>query len=200
MELLGELHPLLTQLGSVEGLITLSSVTKTLGRCKVDSFETLVLFLEAYRSQILLPWELPVIYRAYRHASRNETRELIALDQKIGGQQLLRDFASASRRVGKSQLQRLRPLRDERVVQRYLRAVEKRQAQGWHTLVYGLTLALYSFPVRQGLMTYARRMLSGFTHAAARPLRLSESDCQELVESLCKRLPAGIESTISQAS
>ena len=43
-----------------------------------------------------------------------------------------------------------RPLRDQRLVQRYLTAVEQGEAQGWHTLVYGLTLAVYSLPLRQG--------------------------------------------------
>ena len=199
-ELLGEWHPLLIQLGSVEGLVTLSMASATLGRGPIDSLEALSLFLNAYRSEVLLPVELPSIYHAYRYSRRNQTRELVALDQEVGGRQLFRDFASASQRVGKEQLRRLRPLRDERVVQRYLQAVDRDEAQGWHTLVYGLTLAIYSLPLRQGLMNYARRMLSGFIHAAARSLRLSEKDCRSLVEGLCQGLPVEISSTIIQAS
>ena len=49
------------------------------------------------------------------------------------------------------------PLRDERVVQRYLAAVESGEAHGWHTLVYGLTLVVYSLPLRQGLLGYAHQ-------------------------------------------
>jgi urease accessory protein UreF len=160
-----------------------------LGHGAVDSFETLTAFLKVYRSEILLRLELPVICRAYHHVQHNEMRELITLDQEVAARLLLRDFASASRRVGQSQLKRLRPLRDARPVRRYLQAVERGHAQGWHTLVYGLTLALYSLPVCQGLMTYARKSLSGFIHAAARPLKLSEKNCQEMVEELCADLP-----------
>jgi len=155
--------------------------------------ETLAQFLEAYHGEILLPLELPIIYSAYQHASRHETRELIALDQQVGRQRLLQHFASASRRVGRSQLRRLRPLRDERVVQRYLQAVERGDAQGWHTLVYGVTLAMYSLPVRQGLVNYARKTLEGFVHACAVSLKLSETDCLVLVDQLSADWPRSLD-------
>lgn len=69
-------------------------------------------------------------------------------------------FASPSRQIGRRQLARLRPLRDERIVRRYLAAVESGRADGWHTVVYGLTLALYSLPLRQGLLHYAQETLA----------------------------------------
>ena len=61
-------------------------------------------------------------------------------------------------------------MRDQRVVQRYLQAVEGGQANGWHTLVYGLTLAVYSLPLRQGLLGYAHQTTRGFIYSAARML------------------------------
>jgi urease accessory protein UreF len=197
-ELLGDLRPLLAQLGSWEGLVRLSAASTRLKYGGVDSLEALRTFLEAYRTRILLPQEVPVICRAYHHARRNETRELVALDHEVAAQQFLRDFASASAQVGQSQLRRLSPIRDQRIVRRYLQAVERGQARGWHTLVYGLTLALYSLPLRQGLMNYARRMLNGFIDAAAESLRLSETECRELAENLCEPLPAELESAIDQ--
>ncbi len=200
LEHLGELHPLLEQLGSVEGLVTLSAVAASLQRPRVESAATLALFLQAYRMEILLPWELPAIFRAHAHASRNETRELIALDQSLDGQRLLPDLIAASRRIGQSQLKRLRPLRDARVVQRYLQAVEAGQAQGWHTLVYGLTLAVYSLPVRQGLVHYARQTLRGFIYAAARSLQLAEADCRQLLEELEADLPGALEELLAPAA
>ena len=169
-----------------------------LGRGAVNSIETLTIFLDTYRTEILLPLELPVIWRAYHHVQRNETRELVALDQEVAAQQPLRDFAVASRHVGQSQLRRLRPLRDARVLHRYLRAVDRGHAQGWHTLVYGLTLALYSLPVCQGLMNYAQRTLSGFIHAAARPLKLSENESREMVQGLCADLPRRMEALLAR--
>jgi urease accessory protein UreF len=197
IELLGECHPLLDQLGSADGLFTLSGVATSLRLPKVDSLATLGKFLEAYQAEVLLPLELPAIYRAHQHASRNQSRELLALDVEIAGQNKHDALASASRRVGRSQLQRLRPLRDERVVQRYLQAVEKEHAQAWHTLVYGLTLAVYSLPVRQGLLTYARQTLRGFIQAAARPLQLSAEECAQVLAGRCASLPGKLEEIVT---
>src|SRR5260221_5398483 len=128
IEMLGEFHPLLQQLGLVEGLAPLGSAAGSLNLPAVKSQESLLRFLEAYQSQILIPFELPAIQRAFRHACRNETRELIAYDQEIAAEPLLLPFANASRRVGQAQIKRLRPLRDQRLVQRYLRAVESSMA------------------------------------------------------------------------
>ena len=192
-ELLGDWHPLVQQLGSTEGLVALSTASHSLQLNHVDSVPTLLRFLEAYQSQILIPHELPAIQRAYRHASRNETRELIACDQLIATEPILKPFAGASRRVGQAQLKRLRPLRDHRLLQRYLRAVEAGSAHGWHTLVYGVTLSVYSLPVLQGLISYEKQTLLGFIHAVSRTLRLSENQCRGLLEELSPALPRSME-------
>ncbi len=192
-ELLGELHPLVAQLGSADGLVTLGAVSASLRLPRVESLPSLRTFLEAYRSKILLRIELPAICQACYHAARNELRELVTLDQTLARKRALKPCAAASRRVGQSQLKKLRPLRDERMVQRYLQAVEDGQAHAWHMLVFGLTLALYSLPVRQGLLTYARQTLGGFIRAAARPLGLTKSECLGLLERLCAELPKQLE-------
>jgi|SRR5579884_1036735 len=189
-ELLGDLRPLIEQIGSPEVLMTLA------GECRashITNTSELRQFLRSYHTQILRPCELPAIQRAFNHASRNEARELVAFDQELGREAVLRNFVSASRRVGQNQLQRLRPLRDQRLVQRYLMAVEKGEATGWHTLVYGMTLAIYSVPLRQGLFGYARHTTRGFIHSAARSLRLSETDSVDLLEELSAGLPAAVE-------
>jgi len=196
--LLGDCHPLLEQLGSTEGLVTLASAAGVLRVPQVTTLESLMEFLDAYKGKLLLAVELPSIQKAYHHACGNQTRELIALDQEISKMKIPGDFASASRRVGRGQLRRLRPLRDERVAQRYLQAVEETRAHGWHTLVYGLTLALYSVPIRQGLINYARSALSGFVHAAARTLALSETFCRKLVETLCEDIPQRLEALLNK--
>jgi urease accessory protein UreF len=188
-ELLGEWHPLADQLGSTEGLIALSTASHSLRLNHVDSLPSLLRFLEAYQSQILIPYELPAIQRAFRHASRNETRELIAFDQELALEPALRYFASASRRVGQAQLKRLRPLRDHRLLQRYLRAVDAGLCHSWHTLVYGVTLSVYSLPVLQGLNSYEKQTLLGFMHAVSRSLRLSENDCRDLLDELSPCFP-----------
>ena len=69
-------------------------------------------------------------------------------------------------------------------------AVEAGAAHGWHTLVYGMTLAVYSLPVLPGLMSYERQTLLGFMHAVSRSLRLSENDCRDLLDQLSPTLPS----------
>ena len=197
---LGDFHPLVEQLGSVDGLVTLGTVSASLQIKPVENFRTLRDFLKNYHAQILLPLELPAIRDAFNHASHNEIRELVALDQKIGDEPLLKNFAEASSRVGQSQLQRLRPLRDSRFVQRYLAAVENGEAHGWHTLIYGLTLAVYSLPLRQGMHRYAVETMRGFIHAAGRSLHFSETKAAKLLEELCQDAPEKIEGLLSQAT
>ena len=89
-------------------------------------------------------------------------------------------------------------MRDQRVVQRYLQAVESDQADGWHTLVYGLTLAVYSLPLRQGLLGYAHQTTRGFIYSASRMLRLSEHQCRDLFDTLCATLPDAVEALLAQ--
>ena len=116
IQLLGECHPLVAQLGSADGLFTLSGVAACLSLPRVDTRLALGKFLKAYQAQILLDLDWPAILGAHGHASRNEARELVALDLQIAERGMHRDFASASRRIGRSQLERLRPLRDARVI------------------------------------------------------------------------------------
>ncbi|MFM1767907.1 MAG: hypothetical protein RJA22_436 [Verrucomicrobiota bacterium] len=192
-ELLGDWHPLVEQLGSSEGLVSLSTASHALRLKNITSTATLLQFLEAYQAQVLIPFELPAIQRAFRHASRNEARELVEFDGEVGRELALRPFFAASRRVGQAQIRRLRPLRDHRFVQRYLRSVESGLAQGWHTLVYGITLSVYSLPVLQGLVSYERQTLLGFIHAVSRALHLSEADCRGLIDQLSPTLPRTVE-------
>jgi urease accessory protein UreF len=197
-EWLGDWHPLAEQLGSASGLFTLASVSASLRLPPVYSLPALRHFLRSYQAQVLLPFELPAIQSAHGHAARHELRELVALDRSLVGQPLLLPFAPASRRVGQYQLRKLRPLRDVRLVQRYLQAVETRRATGWHTLVYGLTLAVYSLPLRQGLLGYAHQTARGFIYSAARPLELSERQCRALFDRLCAPLPAAVEALLAR--
>ena len=197
-EWLGDWHPLAEQLGSAAGLVTLGSVSVSLRLAPVYSLPTLREFLHNYQSQILLPFELPAIQCAHGHAARHEVRELVGFDRRLAGEPRLQAFASASHRVGQYQLRKLRPLRDQRMVQRYLDAVEGGQASGWHTLVYGLTLAVYSLPLRQGLLGYAHQTTRGFIYSAARMLNLSEHQCRALFDTLCADLPKAIEALLAQ--
>jgi urease accessory protein UreF len=198
-EWLGDWHPLAEQLGSADGLLTLGLVSTELRLPPVHDARSLERALREYQLQILLPLELPSIQTARGHASRNELRELVSLDQELSRDPRLHRFAPASRRVGQAQLQKLRPLRDQRMVKRYLHAVDIGLAHGWHTLVYGLTLEIYSLPLRQGLLGYAHQVTRGFIYSAARTLELSERQCRDLFDRLCTDLPRAVEDLVRQA-
>ena len=197
-EWLGDWHPLAEQLGSANGLVALGDASAALQIPQVHDLESLRRFLRHYQRDILLPHELPAIQRAFDHTSRHEVRELAAFDRQLADEPALKAFAEASRRVGQTELLRLRPLRDERIVRRYLEAVERHEANAWHTVIYGLTLALYSMPLRQGLLGYGFQTTRGFIYAAAKPLSLSEKKCRALLDELCADLPAAVETLIAQ--
>ncbi len=197
-EWLGDWHPLAEQLGSADGLVELSSVSAMLELPGVCDLPSLQRFLAAYQTRVLVAFELPAIKTAHGHTTKNELRELLALDQQLHSEPLLRMVFEPSRRIGQTGLQKLRPLRDERFVQRYLSAVETGQANGWHTLVYGVTLAIYSLPLRQGLLGYAHQTTRGLIYAAASMLDLSEHTCRNLFDELAAPLPAAVETIVDQ--
>ena len=155
-------------------------------------------FLTQYQADILFPFELPAIHEAYWYALRGAARELIALDQQIAQDIKLGDFAVASRSVGCRHLKQLRTLRDQRLVQRYLHAVESGAAHGWHTVVYGVILAVYSIPLRQGLMQYGELTLRGFVQAAGRSLRLDAAQRARWLEQSSRELARATEAVITR--
>jgi urease accessory protein UreF len=197
-EWLGDWHPLVEQLGSANGLVALGEISTAMRIPHVHDLSSLRCFLRDYQKNILLPHELPAIQRAFDHTCRHEVRELAEFDRQLAAEPALKPFAEASRRVGQTELLKLRPLRDERIVRRYLEAVERGEAHAWHTLVYGLTLALYSMPLRQGLLGYGFQTARGFIYAAAKSLALSEMNCRALLDELCSNLPAAVEELIAQ--
>ncbi|MBI4658900.1 MAG: hypothetical protein HY735_08660 [Verrucomicrobia bacterium] len=197
MELLGELHRFAEQLGTPGKLTALGTAPFALGFGVIDNSARLREFLEDYCSQVLVPCELPAIHRAYVHASRYEVRELIASDRQLGQEPKLRRFASVSQCLGAAQLQKLRPLRDQRLVRRYREAVENGEAHGWHTIVYGLILALYSMPLRQGLIHYGQQIVRGFVRATSLSLHLTDRQRGDLAAGLCSPLPRAVESLLS---
>jgi urease accessory protein UreF len=195
---LGDWHPLAEQLGSAGGLVALRSASAGLRLPPVQSLKSLALFLRHYQERVLIPVELPAIRAAYLHTAGRELRELLALDRQLADEPLLETLASASQRVGQRQLRKLKPLRDLRLVRRYREAVEAGRAHGWHTLVYGLTLEVYSLPLRQGLLGYAQQTTRAFIHSAARSLKTSERECRALFEALCGPLPAAVDELLAE--
>jgi urease accessory protein UreF len=199
-EMLGDLAALAEQLGGADGLCQLPLAAVGLRVAGVDTWPALVRFLNDYAGQILVPHELPAITRAYGHATRYEFRELLAFDQSLGQSSSWQPFAEASRAVGRNQLRQLRPLRGERLVQRYLKATEEGHANAWHAVVFGLVLALYALPLRQGLMHFAQQTLGGFAQAASGSIRFTNADRQELLAGHARAVAMALEKIITDGS
>lgn len=178
-ELAGDAAPLSEALGSPEALASLASLAELVDGPRPDTLTAVEALLGRYRGCLLGPVELPAIRDAYGHAARGEVRELLALDQSLARHFGKSAFAEASRRAGRLQLRRLRPVRD-RTLQRYLTAVERGDAHGWHVIVYGLLLARYAFPLRQGLAHYATKTQHSLVHSATRGLPATAADLNRL--------------------
>ena len=195
-QLLGELHPLAEQLGSAEGL---ASLTANIAQVPpVESLASLRQFLQKYKATLLFPIELPAIHQAFVHIDRYEVRELIVWERGLADQIVSQELAAASRRVGRNQLRRLRHLRDQRLVQRYIQAVEKGEAYGWHTVVYALVLHLFSLPIRQGLASYAHQTLRGFVESASRLLELTQQQRHQALREASSDVNQSIEAFLSK--
>jgi urease accessory protein UreF len=190
--LLGDLRALIEQLGSGEADAAHSFATP-------PSFKALTQFLESYKRNVLIPHEWLAIYRAYLHTRQGECQELIALDLSLANEKALVPFADASRRIGQFQLSRLGPLRGERVLARYITAIDEGRAHGWHTLVYGLTLAIYSLPARQGLMHYAHQILRSYLESGAAAFSVSDEESNAALENLLGDLPRELDKVLTPA-
>jgi urease accessory protein UreF len=180
-EILGDLAAFSEQLGGTDALGRLPVGAAALSSLQVTRWADVERFVGEYTAEILVPHELPAIASAYSHAARFEVREFVALDAKLSAEPALRQFASASQHVGRTQLRRLRPLRGERFVQRYSHAVEEGEGKAWHTLVFGLVLALYSLPLRQGMVHFARQTVHGFVQAASTRVPVQAGERDQLV-------------------
>jgi len=191
--LLGDARALLEQLGSGQARV------ETRAGPMPATFAAVRTFLNEYKHHVLIAHEWPAIYRAYNHVRQNESHELIALDESIAAEKPLAPFAPASRVIGQFQLKRLAPLRGERVLTKYLAAIDEGRAQGWHTLVYGLTLAVYSLPARQGLMHYAQQILRSYLDSAAHTFSVSDEARHLALEELLADLPRELEKLLKPA-
>ncbi len=155
----------------------------------------LALFLRKYTFEVLIPSELTVIRDSYCFTEQSQALELIDLDLRLQQGSRMPGFAAASVQTGQRQLTQLKPLRDHRVVQKYIRSVESGEAKGWHTVVYGLTLAVYSLPIVEGILNYAEQTLFGLAGAATAGHASPGIVPEELLRPLLDELPAAIAET-----
>ena len=187
------LHPYEAQLDALEGVLCADLIAGILGLPPVKSAADSAVVLERYRANLLEPIELPFIARAHRFAHGGRAKELIAADQAlVGNHPEWLQLAPPSTRFGCDYLARMRPLRDERVVQRFLGAVRVGKAPGNHITVFGLTMAVFSIAPRQGLAEYAQAALEAVVATAAGKLKLTQDVRAELLERSQANLPEAI--------
>lgn len=145
--------------------------------------------LRRWRDEALPARDWPGIVEAWTLARAEKGRELVEMDGRWTIAHGAEPFADASRAVGRRQLGKLRPLRDVRAVQRYLAAIDRGDAQGWHPIVFGVVTAVFNLPLRPALLSYATSTLEGFVQAAAGPLGLREPQAEALASTLVAALP-----------
>lgn len=185
----GDASLLLRQIVADEALPELGGAASAFQGREIKSIDDLRRHAVAYQTEILHPIEFPAVIRAWRFASQCGARELSLLDRELSNQPSLQAFAAASQRVGRIHLKRLKPLRDQRVIQRYLAAIERGECQGWHMIVYGLILSVYSIPLRQGLIHYGCASLRGLLGAGAIHCQGTQAAVLALEEEVSLQLP-----------
>ena len=166
----------------------------------VTDLRGLRLFLERYEREVLRPIELPTVQSAYWFANRGQFRELLELDAELSANDSLIPFARASLSVGREQLRLLKPMYDQRMVQRFRKCVVAGEARGWNPIVFGMFLSIHSIPVREGLLQFGRQIWSGIVNGVQESCDLSDEDCNALLGETIDRLPDWIEEVIAQST
>jgi urease accessory protein UreF len=185
------------QLGSPEEATARSASVFASSLTHITSGAQLRDFIAQFQVGPLATQEVPTILRAYHFARQNQAREIIELDRSLVDCFPNEALANASEKVGRNQLRRMRALKTERVVTRYWDAVHAKQARGWHTVVFGVVLAVYSIPLRQGLNHYSTQTISGFLEAGAASLKLRLPEISAIEQSLADETPLLVERALA---
>ena len=183
-------HPYESQLDALETVLCADTITQALGLAPLQSTADLEILLERYQTTLLEPIELPAITHSSKLSARGHAGELIALDQDFAGihpEWLL--LMPASTRMGRDYLNRLRPLQDERVVQRFIESVKYNQSPGHHLTVFGLTMSVFSIARRQGLAEYAQFALESVVSTAAGKLKVTQEERATIIARSQSHLP-----------
>ncbi len=196
---LQEIPELEDHLGSRQGLALWGASVLGERLQRVNDPAGLQHFLDDYFDQLMAPVELEAILEAHSHATCGRSRELIQLDQRLTNDFPQGAFIFASQQIGRSQLRKLRPLRGQKIVQRYLDAIRRGGAKGWHTVVYGMVLALNGIPLRQGLIHYGAQTMDGFIRAAQVKFPLLDEQADAIHGKVCSRLSGAVQQTIQKA-
>jgi len=153
--------------------------------------------LESHRDDVVVALDWPFIVEAAEATRTGRHRDLLELDRDYPVRRAGR-WTEASFRVGRRQLARLRAARDLRAVQRYLAAVDGGEAQAWNPIVFGVALAAFNLPYRQGLLHYAGTLLRGLAERC-RPPGAPVADWNAWMDCLEAPLPKAVNRLIPAA-
>ena len=156
-------------------------------RPRITTTSGVAAWLAAHRDETIVRDEWPAVAEAWRLASSGQSHALVELDRAWG---MHARPGEASLRVGQRQLARLRPLRDARVVQRYLEAIADDRAHGWHPVVFGVWLAVFGVPLRQGLVQYAEQILGGLLDSVPGSAAFPAAEHERVRTSVVGEIPA----------
>lgn len=188
----GDASSFLQQIATDETLPELGGAASSFQDGEIKSIEDLRKHAFSYQTGVLHPIEFPGVIRAWQFASQCGSQELVQLDQELSSLPNLQTLAAASQHIGRIHLKRLRPLRDQRVVQRYLAAIERGDARGWHMIVYGLILSVYSIPLCQGLIHYGCASVRGLLSSGAATIRGPQAAVLALEDEAVLNLPGAV--------
>ena len=191
-------HPYEAQLDALEAVLCADTLAEVLGIGSLQTTTDVGRLLDRYRTGFLEPVELPLIAKAQRLAAQGRAKELIALDQQLGGDHPeWLQLTPASTRIGRDYLKRLRPLQDERTVQRLIDAVRFDRMPGHHLTVFGLTMAVFSIAQRQGLAEYAQFAMEAVVATAAGKLKFNQPEREQLLSRTHTQLPEMIDRMVA---
>ena len=165
----------------------------------VTSLRELRVFLARYEKEIFCDIELPAVHSAYWFANRGQFKELLSLDAELTANPTLQLFSEESLYVGRQHLRMLKPMYDQRMLQRFRKCVINGDAKGWNPIVFGMFLSIHSVPVREGLLQFGRQTWSGFINGIREQRDLPELECSLLLKEHMDRLPTWIENVVVES-
>lgn len=166
----------------------------------VTNIQNLRNFLARYEKEVFCCIELPAVHSAYWFANRGQFKELLSLDAKLTASPALQCFSEESLYVGRQHLRMLKPMYDQRMLQRFRKCVINGEAKGWNPIVFGVFLSIHSVPVREGLLQFGRQTWSGFINGIKNKKGFLESECLELLDHYVDRLPRWIENVVVESN
>jgi urease accessory protein UreF len=165
----------------------------------VTSLKEFRVFLDRYEKEIFCDIELPAVHSAYWFANRGQFKELLDLDAELTESPSLRLFSEESLCVGRQHLRMLKPMYDQRLLQRYRKCVINGEAKGWNPIVFGIFLSIHSVPVREGLLQFGTQTWNGFINGIREQCGFSESECSKLLNKYVNHLPRWIEDVVVES-